>query len=174
MGAGFPWLHTWAAAAIQALLELSLRSFLGAGWGNSTVVQNSWPLGDETPLAWIIKAQKDCSEKSTLTSAWGRSHLLESTLRSLGSASQLAEYAQSSGFLMDEMQRCTDAVSPGLPLHLAISFQSNWSQQCWFGIIKSKEEIQWWLPFSEVTHMLSVANTWLPEAGSYGKMCIWP
>lgn len=99
-------LHNWAAAAIQALLELSLRSFLGAGWGNSTVVQNSWPLGDETPLAWIIKAQKDCSEKSTLTSAWGRSHLLESTLRSLGNASHLAKYAQSSGFLVDEMHRC--------------------------------------------------------------------
>lgn len=65
---------------------------------------------------------KETSEKSTLTSVWGRSHLLESTLRN---ASHLAERAQSSGFLMDQMQRCTDAVSPGLPLHLATSFQSN-------------------------------------------------
>lgn len=72
---------------------------------------------------------------------------------------------------------CTDAqvlCSQGSLLILATSFQSNWSQQRWFGIIKSKEEIWWWLPFSEVTHTLYVANAWLPEAGSYGKIWVCP
>lgn len=87
--------HLWQAA-LRCFLELSHRSFLGARGENSTVFQNSWPLGDETPPAWIIKAQRELSEKSTLSSAWGRRSLLESTLRSLGSSSRLAEYAQSS------------------------------------------------------------------------------
>lgn len=44
--------------ALWYFLEFSHRSFLGARWENSTVFQNSWPLGDETPPAWIIKAQR--------------------------------------------------------------------------------------------------------------------
>lgn len=81
-------------------LKFSHRSFLGATWENSTVFQNSWPLGDEIPPAWIIKAQRDCSEKSTWSSAWGRRSLLERALRSLGSFSDVAEHAQSSSSLM--------------------------------------------------------------------------
>lgn len=37
--------------SLWCFLEVSHRSFLGARWEDSTVLQNSWPLGDETPPA---------------------------------------------------------------------------------------------------------------------------